>query len=72
MYAALSHLKPCQNVEMICLELLTPPAMSFAERLLYIHCRLASVEKFCTIHAAKFPINKKNLFVSKSYQITCP
>ena len=33
--------------------------------------RPASVEKFSTINA-KFPINKKNLFISKSWQITCP
>ena len=32
----------------------------------------ASVEKFSTIHAAKFPKNKKNLFILKSKQITCP
>ena len=29
--------------------------------------RPASVEKFCTIHAAKFPLNKK-----KSWRLTCP
>ena len=32
----------------------------------------ALIENFPAIHAAKFPINKKNLFFSKSWQIACP
>ena len=35
-------------------------------------CSSACVETFSTIHAAKFPINKNNLFISKSWQIACP
>ena len=35
-------------------------------------CSSACVETFSTIDTAKFQINKKNLFISKSWQITCP
>ena len=37
------------------------PAKSFAEQLLFSQCR----KVLCNMHAAKFPINKKNLFFSK-------
>ena len=35
-------------------------------------CSSACVETFSTLDAAKFPINIKNLFISKSWQIACP
>ena len=35
-------------------------------------CSSACVEAFSTIDAGKFPINKRNLFISKSWQIACP
>ena len=53
----LSTRQKCQ----VCPEQFTPPGTSFAERLL----RSACVETFSTIDAAKFPINKRNLFISK-------
>ena len=36
---ALSRLKPCRHVKIICPEQLTPPGMSFAEWLLFSLCR---------------------------------
>ena len=45
---------------------------SLAGYVLQSGCSSACVETFSTIDAAKFPINKKNLFISKSWQIAYP
>ena len=47
---------PKRRKEISCQEQFTPSAMS---------CSPARVQKFSSIHAAKFSINKKNLFISK-------
>ena len=70
-YVALSHLEPCQMLQ-------TNDLSATLYSAGYEFCRAAalyrpaSIEKFSIIHAAKSPINKKNLFISKSKESTCP
>ena len=63
-YVALSHLKPCQTLQTNDLSATLYSAGYEFCRAAALH-RPASIEKFSTIHAAKSPINKKNLFISK-------
>ena len=65
----LSHLKPCKNVAKKWFVL-----NNSLHRLWVLQsgCSPARVEKFSAIHAAKFLMNKNNLFNSKSWQIVCP
>ena len=70
-YVALSHLEPCQTLQTNDLSATLYSAGYEFCSAAALH-RPASIEKFSTIHAAKSPINKKNLFISKSKQSTCP
>ena len=64
-YVALSHLKSCQTSQSNDLSRTLHSAGYECYRVADHH-RPASVKKLSTIHAAKFPINKKNLFISTS------
>ena len=68
------NLSKCRK-EMICPEQFTPPAMSFARSRCSWFCREGALrpvsKRFSTIRAIKFPINKKKLFISKSWKIIC-
>ena len=64
-YVALSHLKSCQTSQSNDLSRTLHSAGYDCYRVADHH-RPASVKKLSTIHAAKFPINKKNLFISTS------
>ena len=65
---ALSRLRPCRNVKNDLSGTIHSAGYKF--------CKAAALQpeskRSPTIHAAKFPINKKNLFISKSWQIACP
>ena len=65
---ALSRLKPCRHVK----NDLSGTIHFRRVQVLQSGCSSACVETFSTIDAAKFPINKKNLFISESWQIACP
>ena len=64
-YVALSDLKSCQTSQSNNLSRTLHSAGYECYRVADHH-RPATAKKLSTIHAAKFPINKKNLFISTS------